>query len=98
MWARTLGTLLMLVSQGGQPHSMSKRICKRLITHGLLRFVNGLGAAVLSATHCLRKENPPRLGIRELTSVLQQHPAKRLRNQVLSYVGSRAAPELAEPR
>jgi hypothetical protein len=38
---------------------MSKRICKRLIAHGVLRFVNGLGAAVSPATHCLPTETPP---------------------------------------
>jgi hypothetical protein len=95
MWARTLGTLFMLVSQGGQPRSMSKRICKRLITQDLLRSANGLGAATLPTPHCLLKDNP-RLDIPGLTSFLQQHPAKRLRNQVLSYVGSRAAPELPQ--
>jgi len=36
----------MPVSQGGQPHAMTKRICKRLITQCLLRSVIGLGAAI----------------------------------------------------
>ena len=35
-----------------------------------------------------------RLVIPGVTSVLQQHPSKRLGNQVLSYVGSRAVPKL----
>ena len=34
------------VSQSGQFHFISKRICKRLITQGLLRAVNGLAAAI----------------------------------------------------
>ncbi|MDP2818750.1 MAG: DUF1631 family protein [Polaromonas sp.] len=43
IWASTRGTLFMFVSQGGQPHSMTKRICERLITQGLLRPANTSG-------------------------------------------------------
>ncbi|HYW58386.1 MAG TPA: DUF1631 family protein [Polaromonas sp.] len=43
IWASTRGTLFMFVSHGGQPHSMTKRICERLITQGLLRAVNTEG-------------------------------------------------------
>jgi len=37
IWASTRGTLFMFVSHGGQPHSMTKRSCERLIREGLLR-------------------------------------------------------------
>lgn len=43
IWASTRGTLFMFVSHGGQPHSMTKRICERLITQGLMRPVNTSG-------------------------------------------------------
>ena len=42
-WASTKGTLFMFVSQGGQPHSMTKRSCERLIAARLLRPVNTRG-------------------------------------------------------
>lgn len=37
VWADQRGTLFMFVSHGGQPHSMTKRSCERLIKEGLLR-------------------------------------------------------------
>jgi hypothetical protein len=40
IWASTKGTLFMFTSQGGQPHSMTKRSCERLIRDRLLRPVN----------------------------------------------------------
>jgi hypothetical protein len=42
-WASTKGTLFMFVSHGGQPHSMTKRSCERLIATRLLRPVNTRG-------------------------------------------------------
>ncbi len=40
IWASTRGTLFMFVSHGGQPHSMTKRSCERLIRERLLRPVD----------------------------------------------------------
>ncbi len=37
IWASSKGTLFMFVSHGGQPHSMTKRICERLIRERFLR-------------------------------------------------------------
>ena len=37
VWASSKGTLFMFVSHGGQPHSMTKRICERLIQEKFLR-------------------------------------------------------------
>ncbi len=42
-WASTKGTLFMFVSHGGQPHSMTKRSCERLIASRLLRPVESHG-------------------------------------------------------
>ncbi|CAN7532057.1 DUF1631 family protein [Polaromonas sp. LjRoot131] len=43
IWASTKGTLFMFVSHGGQPHSMTKRSCERLIRERLLRPVDSQG-------------------------------------------------------
>jgi hypothetical protein len=43
IWASTKGTLFMFVSHGGQPHSMTKRSCERLIRERLLRPVDNQG-------------------------------------------------------
>ena len=43
IWASTKGTLFMFVSHGGQPHSMTKRSCERLIREHLLRPVDTHG-------------------------------------------------------
>jgi len=43
IWASTRGTLFMFVSHGGQPHSMTKRSCERLIRERLLRPVDNQG-------------------------------------------------------
>lgn len=43
IWASTRGTLFMFVSHGGQPHSMTKRSCERLIRDRLLRPVDSHG-------------------------------------------------------
>ncbi|MBC7435876.1 MAG: DUF1631 family protein [Bdellovibrionales bacterium] len=40
VWASTKGTLFMFVSHGGQPHSMTRRSCERLIRERLLRPVD----------------------------------------------------------
>jgi hypothetical protein len=43
IWASTRGTLFMFVSHGGQPHSMTKRSCERLLRERLLRPVDSHG-------------------------------------------------------
>ena len=40
VWASTKGTLYMFISHGGQPHSMTRRSCEKLITQRLLRPVD----------------------------------------------------------
>jgi hypothetical protein len=37
IWASSRGTLFMFVSHGGRPHSMTKRICERLVRDRFLR-------------------------------------------------------------
>jgi hypothetical protein len=51
IWASTKGTLFMFVSHGGQPHSMTKRVCERLIRDRYLRPVrmHGVVAHALGA-------------------------------------------------
>ena len=44
VWASTKGTLFMFVSHGGQPHSMTRRSCERLLRDRLLRPVEMHGA------------------------------------------------------
>jgi len=43
IWASSKGTLFMFVSHGGQPHSMTKRSCERLLRERLLRPVDSHG-------------------------------------------------------
>ena len=43
IWASTKGTLFMFLSHGGQPHSMTKRSCEKLIMQRLLRPVDSHG-------------------------------------------------------
>jgi len=43
IWASSKGTLFMFVSSGGQPHSMTKRSCEKLIGQRLLRPVDTHG-------------------------------------------------------
>jgi hypothetical protein len=57
IWASTKGTLFMFVSQGGQPHSMTKRICERLIRERFLRPVRMHGV-VAGALDAVRREEP----------------------------------------
>ncbi len=39
-WASGRGSLFMFVSHGGRPHSMTRRVCERLIDEGQLRLVD----------------------------------------------------------
>ena len=43
IWASTKGTLFMFLSHGGQPHSMTKRSCEKLIMQRWLRPVDTYG-------------------------------------------------------
>lgn len=56
IWASTRGTLFMFVSHGGRPHSMTKRICERLIRERFLRPVRMHGV-VAQALHTLDRED-----------------------------------------
>ncbi|SFC19580.1 Protein of unknown function [Polaromonas sp. OV174] len=58
IWASTKGTLFMFVSHGGQPHSMTKRSCERLLRERLLRPVQTHGV-VAQALDQLVKETAP---------------------------------------
>jgi hypothetical protein len=55
IWASAKGTLFMFVSHGGQPHSMTKRTCERLIRSNLLRPVDNHGV-VSHALEAVREE------------------------------------------
>ncbi|MBS3998043.1 MAG: DUF1631 family protein, partial [Hydrogenophaga sp.] len=39
IWASARGTLFMFVSRGGRSHSMTRRVCERLVSRRLLRLV-----------------------------------------------------------
>ena len=43
IWASNKGTLFMFLSHGGQPHSMTKRSCEKLIAQRLLRPIDAHG-------------------------------------------------------
>jgi hypothetical protein len=61
VWASSKGTLFMFVSHGGQPHSMTQRICRRLIEERFLRLVR-TGDVVEKALQSLAldgSEEPP---------------------------------------
>ena len=60
IWASTKGTLFMFVSQGGQPHSMTRRSCERLLRERLLRPVemHGVVAHAIDALHQDKKSSP----------------------------------------
>ena len=58
IWTSNRGALFMFVSQGGQPHSMTKRSCERLIRGHLLRPVETHGV-VAQALDSLIKEAAP---------------------------------------
>jgi hypothetical protein len=55
IWASTKGTLFMFVSHGGQPHSMTKRICERLVREHYVRPVHSHGV-VAKALDALDQE------------------------------------------
>ncbi|MDI1342071.1 DUF1631 family protein [Polaromonas sp.] len=58
IWASTRGTLFMFVSHGGQPHSMTKRSCVRLITQGLLRPVETHDVVAHALDHLVNRAAP----------------------------------------
>jgi hypothetical protein len=58
IWTSNRGALFMFVSQGGQPHSMTKRSCERLIRGHLLRPVETHGV-VAQALDSLVKDAAP---------------------------------------
>ena len=58
IWAGSRGTLFMFVSHGGRPHSMTKRICERLIGERYLRPVRA-HSVVGQALGVLDREAPP---------------------------------------
>ena len=60
VWASTKGTLFMFVSHGGQPHSMTRRSCERLVRERLLRPVEMHGA-VSHAIEVLAQTQPEAL-------------------------------------
>jgi hypothetical protein len=57
IWASSKGTLFMFVSHGGRPHSMTKRICERLIGERYLRPVRA-HSVVAQALGALDQEAP----------------------------------------
>ncbi len=57
IWASARGTLFMFVSHGGRPHSMTKRICERLIANRYLRPVHA-HEVVAHALGALEQEVP----------------------------------------
>ncbi|MDP2449825.1 MAG: DUF1631 family protein [Polaromonas sp.] len=58
IWASTRGTLFMFVSHGGQPHSMTKRSCERLIRDRLLRPVQTHGVVAHALDHLVKEATP----------------------------------------
>jgi hypothetical protein len=58
VWASGKGTLFMFVSHGGQPHSMTRRTCERLLRERLLRPVD-MGSAVSHAIEAIAQEREP---------------------------------------
>lgn len=60
IWAAARGTLFMFQSHGGQPHSMTRRICLRLMRERLLRPVESHGV-VAHALRATVKEAPREL-------------------------------------
>jgi hypothetical protein len=57
IWASSKNTLFMFVSHGGQPHSMTKRICERLVRDRYLRPVRTYGVVARALT-VLDEEDP----------------------------------------
>jgi hypothetical protein len=58
IWASNRGTLFMFVSHGGQPHSMTKRSCERLIKDNLLRPVETHGVVAQALDNLVREVAP----------------------------------------
>jgi hypothetical protein len=58
IWASNRGTLFMFVSHGGQPHSMTKRSCVRLIKDRLLRPVETHGVVAHALDNLVREAAP----------------------------------------
>ncbi len=58
IWASNRGTLFMFVSHGGQPHSMTKRSCIRLIKDRLLRPVETHGVVAHALDNLVREAAP----------------------------------------
>jgi hypothetical protein len=58
IWASGRGTLFMFVSHGGQPHSMTKRSCERLIRDKLLRPVETHGVVAHALDHLVQQAAP----------------------------------------
>ncbi|OOG46561.1 DUF1631 family protein [Polaromonas sp. A23] len=58
IWASNRGTLFMFVSHGGQPHSMTKRSCERLIKDNLLRPVETHGVVAHALDNLVREAAP----------------------------------------
>jgi hypothetical protein len=62
IWASTRGTLFMFVSHGGQPHSMTKRSCEKLIRQGLLRPVETHGVVAQALDQLVKEAMPLETG------------------------------------
>lgn len=58
IWASSRGNLFMFVSHGGQPHSMTKRSCEKLIRDGLLRPVETHGVVAQALDQLVRDAAP----------------------------------------
>jgi hypothetical protein len=84
VWASTKQTLFMFVSHGGQPHSMTKRSCERLIKDRLLRPVDAQ-SVVATALDKVQREaiNPASQGaLPEGVSASRPLPPGGLRRSV----------------
>jgi hypothetical protein len=62
IWASNRGTLFMFVSHGGQPHSMTKRSCEKLIRQGLLRPVQTHGVVAQALDQLVKEATPVEAG------------------------------------
>lgn len=88
IWASAKGTLFMFVSHGGQPHSMTKRTCERLIRGNLLRPVDKHGVvshaleAVRDEASAARSAGVSRNGLTPSGHASLQGPGRRSRNHV----------------
>jgi hypothetical protein len=57
IWASARGTLFMFVSRGGRSHSMTRRVCERLVSRRLLRLLE-TGPVVEKALTTLAQAQP----------------------------------------